>query len=121
MANEIRASASVSARKNTANVTGGSSGTFDMAGTEMHASVQQFSAGGAASISFGGCDSLKALYIENMDDTNNLIITADSGGVTIATLPPGAFLLLMGANPSAALEGEADQSTVNAWVVAVEN
>lgn len=118
MANEISFNASLTASKNGASVTGSASKILDMAGTEMISSVQQFTTS-PAQISLGGCDSVGALLVLNLDPTNDLTIGLNTPITqVVAVLKPGAMFLSEGI--SATLYAQSSASTVEGFVVCAE-
>ncbi len=119
MASEITLGCNLTATKNGATVTGSGSKTLDMSGTEMIGAVQTFTTSEAA-VSIGGCDSVAALYVKNLDGTNTLTLGFANPIVTIlSVLQPGGEILVTGV--STTLYGKSGASTVDANIVCVES
>jgi hypothetical protein len=123
MANETSTTITLSSTKNGATVTGGANGSgsksYDMAGTEMIGAVQTFTTSESA-VSLGGCDSVEALYIKNLDGTNDLTIGFANPIVTVlSVIKPGGSILVTGV--STTLYGKSSASTVDANVVCAED
>ena len=84
----------------------------------MIGSVQSFSASESA-VSLGGCDSISALLVKNLDATNTLTIGLNNPITqTVSVIQPGAGILVSGV--STTLYGKSGASTVEAFIVAVE-
>lgn len=121
MADEISVSASLSVNKNGALVTASSSIAIDMAGTEMISSVQQFSTADTQAISLGGCDSVGAILIKNMEAEggNNLTVSLNATHTqVISVIPPQCAILLHGV--STTIYAKSSASTVEAFVACGE-
>ena len=119
MAGEISFSAALSASKGGAQAAGTASGTADLAGTEMIASVQNFTTEDSQAISVGGCDTVQALYVYNMDSTNTLTVSLNSTHTQVlSVLPPLKCALCWGV--STTLYAKAGASTVDGYIVVIE-
>lgn len=119
MASEISFGANISVSKGGATVSGSGTHSMDMAGTEMIGAVQNFGTSESA-VSIGGCDQVAALYVKNLDATNNLTLGFANPIVTVlSVLLPGQCILVTGV--STTLYGKSSASTVDANVVCVEN
>jgi hypothetical protein len=118
MSSEIAIGCSLTATKNGATVSGSGTKSIDMSGTEMIGAVQTFTTSESA-VSLGGCDSVAALYVKNLDGTNNLTLGFANPIVTVlSVIPPGGEILVTGV--STTLYGKSSASTVDANVVCVE-
>lgn len=126
MANEVSHSCSLSASKNGATVNSSGSKTEDLTGSEMLSSVQALSTT-AALISVGGCDSIKAITIKNLDtnadgtaNTATVTVSLDSSSLqVVSVIPAGGQILLLGC--STTLYAKSSAGTPDMYVTVVEN
>lgn len=118
MANEISISAGFSASKGGASVAASFSGSLDMAGTEMQAGVQNIAAT-TTLIDIGGCDTVEAILIKNLDAAISLTIGLDTPITqVISVIKPGKGVLLTGTPTT--LYAKAASSTVDAFIGVAE-
>jgi hypothetical protein len=119
MANEISISASLTASKGGASVSGSGSASLDMAGTEMAAIVQSMSTTGVV-LNVGGCDTIQAILIKNLDAAISVTIGLTNGNPptnVVSTIPAGKVVLLTNVGT---LYGASASGTPDIFVVAVE-
>ena len=85
----------------------------------MIASVQNFTTEDSQAISVGGCDTVQALYVYNMDSTNTLTVSLNSTHTQVlSVLPPLKCALCWGV--STTLYAKAGASTVDGYIVVIE-
>ena len=118
MASEISVSASISATKNSVTASAAATLAITMSGEDMMADTQVFPITTPEAILLGDITGAPAaIFVKNMDATNNLLLSVGASP-TFCTLLPGQFTLICG--PVADIRGVASASTVRAQIVAVE-
>lgn len=119
MASEIISSASVQVSKGlSASIS--KNKTLDLSGAEFISAAGRVATTTEAAIDFGGIDQGQIMLLTNDDTTNNLVVGLNTPITqTIATIPPGGFIVLMGF--SLTMYAKSSASTVAYSLVAAEN
>jgi hypothetical protein len=119
MANEITATASLSASKGGASINNSGSKVADMAGDQMIGNVQAVGTA-AEALNVGDVSTIGYVYLKNMDATNFVEVALDSAVSTqiFAKLLPGDVTLVKA--KTATMYVKADTAGVNLFVGAAE-
>lgn len=118
MANEISISATLSASKNGATVTGSGSISISMSGDQFISNVQIVGTSDEEALVVGDVTPTGWFMLKNLDSTNYVVISLDDAGANIvATLLAGEFCVC---KPGANLYAKANTAPVNLQVIATE-